>query len=786
MTPVNKPTRWWDLPAATLLLVGLITASSRLVITHWTDDLSITQNLVVLGLIAGVALGLSKLSPFLAGVFGLTYTLFFVSWQVGTTLPPNVEWGDRLYITIDRLDIVINQLFRKQPVTDSILFVVLMALLFWILSLHSGYILTRYCNVWVAILPTGLSLLVINHYDTSPEQLSQRLWYLAIYLFFSLVLVARTSFLRMHRKWQQTRTALPPQLGLDFIRYGVIAAVTIIALVWTLPALAKNLPAIESITQPVQAAWDRFREQASNFVAPLRSTTASAPVYYGASMNLGRGSILPNSATFHVQVPSDIPSGVRLYWRANVYDTYANGQWTNTISSSENFDPENPPQVVPTEQDRFINTFQFFLDTRVTTLFIPSQPIWVSRPGRIDYAKNPDSTLDLLSFRAIPSLKAGQFYQVQASLSQASITSLRSANSDYPEWIKQRYLQLPDSITQRTIQLARSLTTNLTNEYDKVQAITDYLRSKIKYESTIPSPPPNQEIMDWFLFDLKQGFCNYYATAEVILLRSLGIPARWALGYAQGERQPNGFYQVLQRDAHAWPEVYFSGYGWVEFEPTASQPGIERPIASASQTDANNAIRPPNNIVSEDEYQKYLDRLRQQRNTGGSDIPVTPQNNQNWLRWVLVITAGGLFILSAFFIRWFNRKGLAQQLPIRIEARLLRWGIRPPRWIQTWAQQAALPPLTKAYLEINRGLSRMGQHPAINATPTERASLLGKLIPPADPPAQLLVNEYNLAMFSPLPADIPTAQKASLEIRNLALRARLQNLLKRLHLPLSR
>jgi len=77
---------------------------------------------------------------------------------------------------------------------------------------------------------------------------------------------------------------------------------------------------------------------------------------------------------------------------------------------------------------------------------------------------------------------------------------------------------------------------------------------------------------------LKQGFCNYYATAEVILLRSVGIPARLAVGYAQGDNVDDPLlYTVRQRDAHAWPEVYFPGVGWVEFEPTASQPTLVRP-----------------------------------------------------------------------------------------------------------------------------------------------------------------------------------------------------------------
>jgi len=127
--------------------------------------------------------------------------------------------------------------------------------------------------------------------------------------------------------------------------------------------------------------------------------------------------------------------------------------------------------------------------------------------------------------------------------------------------VKERYLKLPSSITQRTRQLAQDITQGLDNPYDKVAAVTEYLRQNITYKDKIPATPRDRETIDWFLFDIQVGYCNYYATAEVILLRALGIPARWAIGYAQGERLETGMYLVRELNAHSWPEVYFSGIG---------------------------------------------------------------------------------------------------------------------------------------------------------------------------------------------------------------------------------
>src|SRR5438477_587036 len=77
---------------------------------------------------------------------------------------------------------------------------------------------------------------------------------------------------------------------------------------------------------------------------------------------------------------------------------------------------------------------------------------------------------------------------------------------------------------------------------------------------------------------LRRGYCNYYASAEVIMLRSLGIPARLAVGFNQGQVDTStNTFHILEQNAHAWPEVFFPNYGWVEFEPTASESPLVRP-----------------------------------------------------------------------------------------------------------------------------------------------------------------------------------------------------------------
>jgi hypothetical protein len=124
--------------------------------------------------------------------------------------------------------------------------------------------------------------------------------------------------------------------------------------------------------------------------------------------------------------------------------------------------------------------------------------------------------------------------------------------------------------------LARDLTATQPTAYDRAKAIEAYLRT-FPYDLNVPTPPPGRDVADYFLFDLQRGYCDYYATAMVVLARAAGLPARLVVGYATGfYDSANGRYLVTEADAHAWVEIYFAGYGWIEFEPTANRPGFDR------------------------------------------------------------------------------------------------------------------------------------------------------------------------------------------------------------------
>src|SRR4030095_5471201 len=131
----------------------------------------------------------------------------------------------------------------------------------------------------------------------------------------------------------------------------------------------------------------------------------------------------------------------------------------------------------------------------------------------------------------------------------------------------------PNSVPDRVLVLAREITKGMKNPYDKAKAIESYLRANYPYDLEIPDPPKEQDVADYFLFDLKRGYCDYYATAMVVLARASGLPARFVSGYSSGSYDAmNAQYIIRDLNAHSWVEIYFPEIGWIEFEPTASQP----------------------------------------------------------------------------------------------------------------------------------------------------------------------------------------------------------------------
>ena len=199
-------------------------------------------------------------------------------------------------------------------------------------------------------------------------------------------------------------------------------------------------------------------------------------------------------------------------------------------------------------------------------LFAANEPVKVSIPAQ--FQTGADRTYST-ALRAVRSGQAAETYTVTSFVSVVDKAVLRRAPSVSPDYVRQKYLQLPSTLPQRVRDLAHKVAGNQSNPYDIAETIESYLRVTYHYAPQVKAPPPGRDPVDYFLFDLKEDFCEYFASAMTVMLRELGVPARVVEGYTTGALDPNtGKYVVKELDAHAWVEAYFPNYGWIEFEPT--------------------------------------------------------------------------------------------------------------------------------------------------------------------------------------------------------------------------
>ncbi len=198
---------------------------------------------------------------------------------------------------------------------------------------------------------------------------------------------------------------------------------------------------------------------------------------------------------------------------------------------------------------------------------------------------------DIVSVRAESSLAAGGSYRSTVLVSTANERDLLAAGTDYPGWILDRYLQLPDDVPSRVMGLAEELAGDAETPYEKAIAVRDYLRT-LSYTVDIEAPPRGADAVEHFLFELQEGYCSYFASAMTVMLRTCGVPARFVAGYVTeemveedsgeetSEYSPNGRQPeqrtFVSRNSHAWCEVFFPEYGWIPFEPTPGYATIAR------------------------------------------------------------------------------------------------------------------------------------------------------------------------------------------------------------------
>jgi transglutaminase-like putative cysteine protease len=720
MTKKTKQPMDWFLLIVVVVMV--MSAAWTMPAADWADNLNILPFLAILSVLSGAALARSRFPGWLATIFGWVYGLFLIGWQLGLTLDNALIWRDRIISLASRFRFYVTLVVEGGQNADPLMFVFLMGLLYWGLGLSAAWIIFRRGRAWGAVIPSALVVL-INVYNYRGRTNLE--WYFAFYMLLGLFVVARVEYAQKFEFWQRLRARVPSDASYKISEASLITAFLVVSIAWGAPALARyeNLSEMwRGITQP----WRDFREELGDIVGDLRGYTPVGTDFYGSTLRLG-GGYLPDDRMLFNADPERFPSNSsRFYWRSRVYETYrADSVWVQTSSTIHPFNPAIGDLTLEGNLGREVIEITITPQrTSIRTLMHTSQPVWVNRSASVRAILDDESLpVDIVGILSEIPVVQGEPYRFRADLPIPSANQLREAGEDYPDWVIERYLQLPSTITPRTIELAQTITVGLDNAYDQAVAITRWLRANIEYSRTIDSPPDDVEHIDWFLFDYQIGFCDYYASAEVILLRSLGVPARLAGGYARGEYDAaEGIYTVTGLDAHSWPEVYFPGIGWVEFEPTVSQDLLTRPEYTQEEAAilGRDDLGDPFDPLSAEE--RLEDLIEPEDTVAPLDVSIL--NRPQWAR-VFAVTIMAVIV----GLVWLHSQPDRWARAVRIFNRGFELaGVSPPARLRSNSTYP-LTPIGLVYDRWTIWLERLGLPVSSNQTPFERAKSFALKLP---------------------------------------------------------
>ncbi|MCA1292906.1 transglutaminase domain-containing protein [Paenibacillus sp. alder61] len=360
------------------------------------------------------------------------------------------------------------------------------------------------------------------------------------------------------------------------------------------PADSAALPAVAAANTPTDQGGDRTEVQSG---------------YSRDDRELGGGFEFSYTPVMSVETP------VRSYWRGETRRTYTGEGWAGLGQEGRDYElfHENPTGTLPhkeqapkTEVRRVEQTITMQNEEVYPVLFggyamksvevldegvFSSNLEWTEKEGELFWLgmgqavnRGEEST------RLYP-----RKYKVVSDIPIIPLEEVRRATYEelYPERKYREYLQIPNGFPDRVRELAEQVTAEGATPYAKMELLQAYLRQNYEYTNKPDlSRKKSKDFVDGFLFDVKQGYCDYFSTSMVMMARSLGVPARWVKGYAPGsqpdpeflQRYPeNGMaYRVNNADAHSWAELYFGDYGWIPFEAT---PGFDAPILYDEEED---------------------------------------------------------------------------------------------------------------------------------------------------------------------------------------------------------
>ncbi len=501
----------------------------------------------------------------------------------------------------------------------------LLGLLCWYFAFNAVWALLLRGSFWVAVIPPGAALLLIL---TLAGGNIPREGLLLAFLFIAFMLAA-----------VERSAAREGQAGA--FRTGVVMLVATAILLLAILAGAASLPPLTS--------HDRGSEPSGEISSQgLRALGGLIERLLGGSEGGGDPARFPYGGDYlapgdEVDPGSDpvlsvvLPQGVRLALRGRVFTTYRDGRWLSTSDAEAGsvygiLPPESPE---PYDLRRSISQTVTFQAGAVPYLYAAGQPLsFASLPVSYAFIRTTGEGASIIATRPSAAFVAGEWYQALSSVSYADAYTLRAANEVYPAWVEACCLQVPPDLQPALVEAAGTIVTTPSTAYDRAAAIEAALRQ------IDPAGDALAEGKDPALALIEghgEGAPLERASAMALLLRALGVPTRLVSGFAGGEYlAPQGATLLREDDAHVWVEVFFPGYGWIEFEPSPALPAVDRETLSGA--------------VGDDADLPLADLLPAQQPTPAPEaVPVAAR--PCWLPATLTLVVAGLLAVGAVWLR---------------------------------------------------------------------------------------------------------------------------------------
>lgn len=683
---------------AVLLLVIMVyttVSSIQSVSPAWAPGLSILTATTGIGLLAGyICVQQGLLPEMLVQAVLVAFGCYFSFMQTADA----VLNGNRAALLQHIRTWFHQAVILHEASDDNVVFLLFLAILSFLLAFITVWLVLRTRRPWLAALANGVVLL-INLNSTADEK---AVVFLVIFVLATLLLLVRFTLSENMRQWRTRGLRFSPDLSWDFMQAGSLFAVVVLLLAYLLPAAQPNAFLQNTWNSP-QSPWQGV---VNTWQTLFNGVTGGGPNGNGAGLFSGglqlTGSVnLPTTVELHY-TPSGAGDDISQYLMTQTYDTY---DGKNTWHASSNTSIQRYAKDVI--QQPTLPTAPYNATTYVITLDQPQSNRLFSpgsEPQRFDIpaaaAVERISGIPI-SWTSTQFQGAGTKYTARGYVSAATIGQLRgvpyprdtsgadskTSNPQYPADLLTIYLDNSGDgmVAANVSELARQITQGTTNMYDAATKLEEYLQHNYKYSLQNPNPPDGQDAISWFLFTERQGFCTYFASAMALMARSVGMPARVVAGYAAGSYDGHAnAYIVKGTQSHVWTQIYFAGYGWINFEPTSSFTVFSRATNSGTAPGATaspGAGGTPEATQSGTGHKKPVDTA-------------TDSTSPNGQRNVVLVDVGlslSVIILLAllalaFFIVWWRLlyRGLSPvAMAFARVARLGAWAGAPPQGSQT-------------------------------------------------------------------------------------------------------